>query len=632
MLKLKSDGLISACGIEEFIGGFAVISDDFNGIPLKEYFPDGYSGVIEFLDIAVQLAHTLGEIHHTDIIHKELKPNNIFINPETGRVKIVELGLLSILTSENDHIYEPEVLRDTLPYISPEQTGRMNRTVDYRTDFYSLGIIFYELLTGKVPFHSENPLELFYSHIEKAPESLSGIWPEIPGQVGRIIIKMLSKDPEERYQSGYGLKADLKECLHQLKRAGEIEPFPLGREDISDRLIIPQRIYGRDKEIDILMRAFERVRYGRYEIMLITGLAGIGKTVLVNEIRRPIVRHNGYFIYGKFDRLTKDKPYSAIVNAFTGLILQLFSENEERITRWKGLLNDALGNNGKIITDLIPELELLIGKQPWVQKLGIEQTKNRFNQVFRNFVAVFAKEERPLAIFIDDLQWIDTASLDLIKLITNDPAAMHILFIGAFRHNEVNASHPLMLWADEIERANTAFNQITLQPLEMASINQLVADTLKCDPHATEPLSELVYRKTSGNPFFVKQILATLFDDEMLSFFVESGWRWNIDGITDMQMPDDVVDMMSAIILKLSQGSQDILRFASCIGNRFDAEPLAKISGKSIDGMYSDLREMVDRGLLMTTKTGYKFSAQIPACRGGEITSAWRNGVHNKAL
>ncbi|MDY6970289.1 MAG: AAA family ATPase, partial [Spirochaetota bacterium] len=414
--NLKSEGFIKAYDTQNFRDGLALILEDFPGEPLYKNINILHNDIIKFLFVAIQLSKALSEIHHANIIHKEIKPKNIFLNQDTGVVKFIGPGLSSILTRENEHIYNPDVLHDSLPYMSPEQTGRMNRTMDYRTDFYSLGVVFYEIMTGTLPFYSDNPLELFHSHIAITPEAPIRINSKIPEAISSIIMKMLAKNPEDRYQSAGGLKADLEECLNQIETTGKIKPFLPGIKDISDKLNIPQKIYGRDKEISLLMAAFDRVSRSASELTLVSGYAGIGKTALINEIHKPIVQQKGYFISGKFDRLQLNMPYSAIIQAFKDLIRQILTEDQHRIKKWRAQFNEGLGNNGRIITDVIPELKLIIGEQPEVQDLGFEESQNRFNLVFRTFVNIIAEASHALVIFLDDLQWADSASLNLLEV------------------------------------------------------------------------------------------------------------------------------------------------------------------------------------------------------------------------
>ncbi|HNY95163.1 MAG TPA: AAA family ATPase, partial [Flexilinea sp.] len=357
----------------------------------------------------------MGLIHKNNIIHLDIKPDNILINEERGDVKIADFGISAVLTHANDELYNPDVIEGTLSYMSPEQTGRMNRGVDYRTDIYSLGATLYEMLTGEVPFKSKDPMELIHSHIARQPLPPHRINSSIPQVLSSIVMKLLSKNPEERYQNCMGLMADIDECLNQLNQKGSIGEFPIASKDISIRFNIPRSLVNRDNERFELMRCFERTSKGLSEMMLVTGQPGIGKSALINEVYKPIVARKGYFIFGKYDRFRKDVPYSAIIQSFQGLIRQLISESEEKIETWREKLLAALGPNGKVITDVIPELELIIRKQPDLPLLGPEESMNRFNLVFQNFIRVFTTEEHPLALFLDDLQWADQASLKLLE-------------------------------------------------------------------------------------------------------------------------------------------------------------------------------------------------------------------------
>ncbi|MDY6968090.1 MAG: AAA family ATPase [Spirochaetota bacterium] len=606
--NLKSEGIAKAKDVEFCGSDIAIVQEDFNGIFLNDFINNGYCEIQKFIDISIQLATSVGDMHNIGISHKELKPKSILINQASGGVKIIDYGLSSILTGEYEQIYIPEILSNSLTYISPEQTGRMNRIVDYRTDFYSLGIIFYELLTGTIPFSSNNPLELFHSHIAKIPKTPMQHRADIPEVISGIIMKLLSKNPEDRYQSAYGLISDLEECKAQIEDKGRIDTFDIGKYDVSEKLIIPQKLYGRDHEIDKLISSFNRICTGISELTLVTGYAGIGKSVLVKELQKPIIERRGYFLFGKYDQLRMDKPLSGIIQAFRELIHQLLSESEDQIIKWKKLLLDALGNNGKIITDVIPEVELLIGTQPDIPDIGIEEAQGRFNYVFQDFVRVFPKADHPVVIFLDDLQWVDSASLDIIKILIFDSSIRYVFFVGAFRDNEVTPSHRLKLWFDEIEKEGIEYNQIFLLPLSLESINLLIADTLKHSPYTTESLSELIYQKTGGNPFFIKQFLKILYDEEMLIFCTSKGWQWDIDSIIEMEATDNVINLMTKKILRLPEGPLDLIKTASCFGNIFLLEELAELYGNSIDEVYADLLVLLESGFIILIQGGYKFT------------------------
>jgi len=417
----------------------------------------------------------------------------------------------------------------------------MNRSLDYRTDFYSLGATFYELLTHQLPFNTADAMELVHSHIAKQPVPPHEINPEIPKAVSDIVMKLLAKTAEERYQSAWGLKADLQECLAQLQNNGQIAEFPLGRRDISDKFQIPQKLYGREQEVEVLINAFKRVSQplldkretGRVEMMLIAGYCGIGKSALVQELYKPITRQRGYFISGKFNQFKGNIPYSAIVSAFSDLMRQLLTESEAQLQEWREKLLAAMGSNGQVIIDVIPEVELIVGPQPPIVELEPTESHNRFNFVFQNFIRVFCKPEHPLVLFLDDLQWSGSATLKFIELMMTDDQMQYLFLIGAYRDNEVSPSHPLMMTLDALRKQETIINQITLAPLNLEHITDLIAETLHSDTASVKSLAELVARKTSGNPFFVNQFLQTLYQENLLWFNPPQPgslgeWQWNI--------------------------------------------------------------------------------------------------------
>ena len=410
-------------------------------------------------------------------------------NPETNQLKIIDFGISTALSREKPAIRNPNVLEGTLAYLSPEQTGRMNRAIDYRTDFYSLGVTFYEMLTGQLPFQTMDAMELVHAHLAKTPATPSDLKSEIPSVISKIVMKLIAKTAEERYQSASGLQADLQHCLDQLQSRDRIVDFPLGKYDLSDRFEIPQKLYGREQEITSLLAAFERVSQGATEMMLVYGYSGIGKTSLIQEIHKPLTRETqyGYFISGKFDQHKRDVPYASLIQAFQDLVRQILTESDARIATWKEKLLTALGANGQVIVDVIPEVELIIGLQPRLQALAPTEAQNRFNLVFQNFVRAFAGVDHPLAIFLDDLQWADSASLKLIQWLISDPDSQYLLMIGAYRDNEVDAVHPLTVTLDEMQQDKVSLNQIPLGPLDLVHIKQLIADTLHCPPTQPNP-------------------------------------------------------------------------------------------------------------------------------------------------
>ncbi|MGE5474929.1 MAG: diguanylate cyclase [Ignavibacteriales bacterium] len=608
--SLDIDGIVKIYEMVEQDNKFALVQEDFNGISLKDYLKNNKIDIKTFLKIAIKISEIIGIIHRKNIIHKDIKPHNIIINLEDDLIKITDFGIAEELTHKNKELYNPDVIEGTLPYMSPEQTGRINRPVDYRTDLYSLGITFYEMLTGELPFKSNDPIEFVHSHIAKMPVSPKEINPSIPKVISDIVLKLISKNSEERYQNSFGLEFDLKECLMQLEEKNQIDDFELAKNDISMKFNMPQNIFGRDEEIKTLLSAFEKVSSSdgtATEIMMVCGQPGIGKSMLVNEIHKPIVAKRGYFICGKYDQFRRDVPYSSIIQAFQGLINQILVESDEKIELWREKILCALGNNGKIITDVIPNVRLIIGEQPEVPVLGPEQSQNRFNLVFKNFVSVFTSAEHPIALFLDDLQWADYASLMLIKTIIAEADIKHFFFIGAYRDNEVSMSHPLMIMLEEIKKQGINIDTIQIASLKVDSVNQLVANFLRCNEKESLELAEIIYKKTNGNPFFVNQFLKTLYEEHLIELNQTSGWVWDIAKINTLQVTDNVVQMMAEKINKLPKDTQEILKICACIGNRFDLETLSTVVNKTIDETLAALTLAVQEGLICLCVDLYKF-------------------------
>ena len=636
--NLDIPGVVKPLGLETYSNGIALILEDFGGISLERAIAasDKKIELTRFLPIAIQLAETLGQLHQNNIIHKDIKPDNIVINLETNSVKIIDFGIATRLAKETYKISNPNLLKGTLAYISPEQTGRMNRYIDYRTDFYSLGVTFYEMLTGTLPFTAQDPMELVHCHIAKIPTPPDKIDPEIPPVVSEIVMKLLAKTAEDRYQSGWGIKADLETCLNHWLATGNIENFPLGTQEISEKFQITQKLYGRETEVARLLDTFDRVSKGTTETILVAGYSGIGKSVLVNEIQKPIVGLRGYFISGKFDQFKRNIPYSSVIQAFQELMRQLLTESAEKLQFWKAKLLAALGQNGQLIIDVIPELELIIDKQPDVPVLGPTESQNRFNLVFKQFIHVFTKKEHPLVVFLDDLQWADAASLKLIQLLMTDPDSKYLFLIGAYRDNEVSATHPLMLTLNEIKPvveqndqiANKVINTINLKPLCLSSVSQLVADALHenpgCPRKQVVELAELLLEKTGGNPFFLKQLLKSLYQENLLSFNMRSRvWQWDIKQLKEMGITDNVVELMLGKIQKLDLQTQNILKLAACIGNRFDLNTLSIVNEKSLQETTSDLWKALDSGLILPLSDSYK----IPLAFQPEELEKWNRLV-----
>ncbi|MEG4106431.1 AAA family ATPase [Microcoleus sp. S13_C5] len=617
--NLNLPGIIQTYSLEAYRNGYALIMEDFGGISLNQWTGKGKTvqSLVEFFPIAIDLSNTLDILYRHRIIHKDIKPANILINPATKQVKLIDFSIASLLPRETQMLMSPNVLEGTLSYLSPEQTGRMNRGIDYRTDFYSLGVTFYELLTGELPFQSNDAMELVHSHIAKQPPLLGEKRrEEIPQVLCDIVMKLMAKNAEDRYQSALGLKFDLELCLRQLKESGKIESFAIAQRDVCERFIIPEKLYGRESEVAQLLAAFDRIsgcetfpgNEGRRELMLVAGFSGIGKTAIVNEVQKPIVRQRGYFIKGKFDQFNRNIPFSAFVQAFRELMGQLLSESEVQLAAWKTKILAALGDSAQVIIEVIPELEQIISQQPPATELSGTAAQNRFNLLFQKFLQVFTTKEHPLVMFLDDLQWADSASLKLMQLLMSESDGRYLLLIGAYRDNEVSAAHPLMLALEEIGKAQAAIKTITLAALTETSLNQLVADTLSCSPEIAQPLTQLIYQKTKGNPFFSVQFLKMLHDEELIQFdFDEGNWQCDIAKVKALAVTDDIVDFMALQLQKLPPATQNVLKLAACIGNQFDLGTLAVVSEQLATETAADLWKALQEELILPESEVYKF-------------------------
>ncbi|MDJ0691627.1 MAG: AAA family ATPase, partial [Xenococcaceae cyanobacterium MO_188.B32] len=608
---INAEEVIKVYELKSWVHRLVIVLEDFQGESLKALSEQKKFELEEILSIILKINDGLAAIHQAKVIHKDIKPSNILLNRVTGALKIIDFGIATSLLKENPTLQHPNALEGTLTYISPEQTGRMNRTLDYRTDFYSLGVTFYELLTQKLPFSSSGAMELIYSHLAQKPIPPHKIDPAIPSVVSRIVMKLMAKNAEDRYQSSLGLKHDLEQCLIQLTSKGSIAEFELGTRDLSDRFLLPEKLYGRESEVQTLLASFERVARGSSEIILVAGFSGIGKTAVINEIYKPITRQQGYFIKGKFDQFNCNIPFRVFVQAFRSLIEQLLSESDAQLAQWKQKILAAVGENGQVIIDVIPELENIIGQQPSVTELSGSTARERFNRVFGKFVRVFTTKEHPLVIFLDDLQWADLASLNLMKLLLNESEQGYLLVLGAYRDNEVFAAHPLMLTLKEIAQQGVDINTLTLTPLNESNINHLVADTLLCSTENAKSLSALIFKNTRGNPFFATQFLKGLHEEGCLQFDPELRfWQYNLSQVLQLELSDDVVKFMLTRLQKLPAATQEVLKLAACIGNRFDLATLTLVCDLPQPEVTENLWQGIKEGLLiLESQTHHSFQS-----------------------
>jgi PAS domain S-box-containing protein len=558
------------------------------------------------LNIAIGLASALGHVHRRCLIHKDVKPANVLVNG-AGNVWLIGFGIASQLPHERQAPAPPEIIAGTLAYMAPEQTGRMNRSMDTRSDLYSLGVTLYEVLTGALPFAADDPLGWVHCHIARQPAPLSD-HAAVPEPLSAIIMKLLAKNAEERYQTASGLEADLRRCLEQWQSDGRIDAFPLGAHDASDRLLIPEKLYGRECEIDLLLAAFDRVTHGTPELVLVSGYSGIGKSAVVNELHKVLVPPRGLFASGKFDQYKRDIPYATLTQAFQALIRQILVKSEAEVERWRGSLQEALGPNGQLIVNLIPELEFIIGKQPPVAELPPRDAQNRFQLLFRRFLGVFCRKEHPLALFLDDLQWMDAASLELLEYLVTHVEVRHLLLVGAYRDNEVGAAHPLLRTLEAIHKAGARVEQIVLPPLALDDLGALVSDALRCTPDHAHSLAQLVHEKTAGNPFFVIQFLTALTEEGLVERDPDAGaWVWELARIRAHGYTDNLVDLMFERLKRLSGTAQTALQQLACLGNVAEITILSAVFGQPEGEIHNALLDAARAGLIFRREGAYAF-------------------------
>ncbi|MEB3151616.1 MAG: serine/threonine-protein kinase PknK, partial [Sphaerospermopsis sp.] len=599
--KIDHPHIIKSYALEPYGNSYALIGEDIGGISVYEYAQSQPLALNMFLKIAIAVVKALEYLYNYKIIHKDIKPKNSIINPETHQIKLTDFSISCMLPQEIAEIKKVNPLEGTLSYMSPEQTGRMNCGIDYRSDFYSLGVTFYELLTGRLPFISKNPLKLVHSHLAKMPPPPQEINPEIPDLLAEITIKLMSKSPESRYQMARGIRYDLERFQEVLLNHGQIKSWQLGSRDIADRFIICDKVYGRDKEILALLNAFARVSQGSKELMLVVGSSGIGKTAIVHEINQPVLEQKGYFTAGKYEQLQNNIPVSALLKALGNLLQQVLTQSPEELVAWKNKILLTLGEQAQVIIDVIPELEKIIGPQPAAPKLTSNAAQNRFNLLFAKFIQIFANEEHPLVIFLDDLQWADPTSLKLIQFLIKEPNTKYLLLIGAYRDHEVYSGHPLTVTLKDLRKVEPkiAINEIHLQPLDKNQLNLLISGNLACEETLSLSLTEFVFDQAQGNPFFSNQLIKSMYEDRLLSFDFQLGcWQCDIYKAQALY-GNDILQLLATQIHKLPVATQEVLKIAACIGNEFDLLTLAIACEKSQLEIASNLQNAVTAKLII---------------------------------
>jgi predicted ATPase/signal transduction histidine kinase len=608
--EFDSSGVARAYELVEHGEQVVLVEEDIGGVPLSERITEGPCPVAEFLRIAVTLADVLQQIHHRQIVHRDINPRNIVWNRATGQVQFIDFGLASRLPREQTQPTAPDRIEGSLPYLAPEQTGRMNRAVDYRADFYALGATLYELLTGQRPFAARDALEWVHCHLARVPRTPLELIPTLPHPLSALILKLLAKLAEDRYQSAAGLREDLERCQREWQQGGTIESFFLGANDVSDRFQLPQKLYGREAEVSALLSAFDRVwETGQPEVVLVAGYSGIGKSVLVAELHKPIVARRGYFIRGKFDQFQRGIPYATIAAAFHSLIQQLLAESEERVARWRQMLLEAVGDNGRLMIDLMPQVALIIGPQPPVGELPPDQAQRRLLNVFQRFVGVFTRAEHPLVLFLDDLQWIDAGSIKLLEQLGKSPDTRHLLVLGAYRDNEIDATHPLAALFHTLQKAALPMETLTLAPLAEAHVVEILADTLHASAEQVAALAHVVFGKTRGNPFFCSQFLTALYHDSLLSFDASARhWSYDLAAIEARHFSDNVVTLMLGELQRLPTATQEVLAVAGFLGSEFAQETLALVIGDAPDAISEVLWPALKLELVLRHGNRWRFS------------------------
>src|SRR5438270_6605909 len=581
------------------------------------------------LQIVAGLAKALGQVHRLGLIHKDIKPANVLVD-DAGNAWLTGFGIASRLPHERQSPVPIEIIAGTLAYMAPEQTGRMNRSTDSRSDLYSVGVTLYQILTGALPFAAADPLEWVHCHIARRPAPPADR-AAVPEPLSAIVLKLLAKNAEERYQTASGLEADLRRCLTEWRTHGRVDPFSLGAHDSSDRLLIPEKLYGREREIDVLLAAFDRVvAQGTPELVLVSGYSGVGKSSVVNELHKVLVPPRGLFASGKFDQYKRDIPYTTLAQAFQTLIRQILVKSVAEVSHWRHTLQGALGPHGQLIINLIPELEFLIGKQPPVPDLPPQDARNRFQLVFRRFLSAFARPEHPLALFLDDLQWLDPATLDLLAHLITDPDVRYLMLVGAYRDNEVTSSHPLPRTLAAIRKAGARMQEVVLSPLGLDDVGRLVSDTLHCDADSGRPLAQMVHEKTGGNPFFSIQLLTTLTEEGLLRLDPNAAaWIWDLARIRAKGYTENVVDLMVGKVKRLSDATQTALQQLACLGNVVEFATLSLVFGESEEEIHTALLEAARTGLILRLEGSYGFlHDRIQEAAYALIPEGERAGAH----
>ncbi len=627
--SLKVDGVARLASATKTLSGRPAIAlEAVPGEQLRTFVDGRPLPLGRFLSIAIEMTAIVGRLHAAGVTHKDLTPDRFLWDERDSRLTLIDLGRATRLSRERLAPSGRAVIDGRPAYVSPEQTGRMNRPLDHRTDFYSLGICFFEMLTGHVPFELDDPLEIVHGHIARRPARVETLNPDVPAAVGDIVARLLEKSAHDRYQSAAGLRADLDRCRTQLVETHRVEPFQLGQDDVSTVLRIPDQLYGRDREVETLLAAFEHIRAGGTDFILVAGRSGIGKTALVGEIHRPVATRRGHFVEGRFDPLGRNIPYSGWIGAFTNLAHSLLMESQAELDAWRARLAGALATNGRVVTAVIPDLRLVVGPQPDVPNLGPSEMQNRFQRVFGEIVRALATPERPLVVFLDDLQWADQASLALLELLLADRELAHVLIVGAYRDNELAPDHLLTESLARIEKSGRPVTTIKVGSLRVGDVAHLLADTLHCPIERTGELARLVHAKTDGNPWFIAGLLEAMFDSGLLEY--SGGWQWDLERVRLAPIGDDIADLMVGRIAGLPPATMAVLKMAACTGVEFDLDVVALARGRSVAETIADLQPAFQAGIVEgSDRTGRFIHDRVSEATYNLISAEEREDLHH---
>lgn len=592
-----------------------------DGMSLRDYFSNFDIPLNKALYISIEIVRLIGLLHRQSFCHRDISPGNVIINIETNTVTLVDFCFALEFPNRARHVIKPKFVEGSRAYMSPEQTGRMNRGLDFRTDFYSFGVLLYELFTGRLPFTTKDNNELIHSHIALEPVAPHLVSTDIPQMLSTIILKLMSKSPDLRYQSAQGIQADLERCLAEYQHSNCIGNFELATHDLPDWFIIPDKRYGRDKETAALVNAFEQTSNRNGHLVFVTGCSGIGKTSLIKELYRPLVDKGGYISSGKYDQVLRHQPYSAILQALTGVIMQIIAEEQASKEFWKGKILEGIGNNGQILIEVIPELEYLIGTQSPVSDLSMEAASTRFNTTFHNLLHTLGHSGVPLVLFIDDLQWIDPPSLALLEAMAPTLADSTLLIISAYRNNEVSDTHPLLLAMPSLKASCKNIATIELGDLPLSTLFELLQDTLNLPESELHQLNQLLFERTRGNPLIYRTMLFTLYSQNSIFYDYDAKrWNWNKKAVEAMPQAENSLEMLQFNMQRLPNETSNLLKLAGCVGNTFSLELLASLSKAPKESVAKSIIPAVAKGFIQPLDDDFELYASESGDRLPDIS------------